>query len=51
MFVTKTVVQAFSWAVMGLAITGAACGQVAVPKIGDGSIVRDMQPLVSRGTC
>ncbi|MEJ7590026.1 MAG: PDZ domain-containing protein [Planctomycetaceae bacterium] len=35
--------NAFSWAVMGFALTGAAYGQVAVPDIADGSIIRDGQ--------
>lgn len=43
MDVRNTVVNSFSWAVMGFALTGAAYGQVAVPDIGDGSIVRDGQ--------
>ena len=43
MVVRKTVVNSFSWAVMGFALTGAAYGQVVVPEIGDGSIIRDGQ--------
>ena len=43
MVVRKTAVNSLSWAVMGFAFTGAAYGQVAVPEIGDGSIIRDGQ--------
>ncbi len=43
MIVRKTVVNSFSWAVMGFALTNAAYGQVAVPQTGDGGIVRDGQ--------
>jgi len=43
MALRKTVVNSFSWAVMGFALTGAAYGQVAEPGITDGSIVRDGQ--------
>ncbi len=43
MVLRKTMVNSFSWAVMGFALTGAAYGQVAVPDIADGSIIRDGQ--------
>ncbi len=43
MFLRKTVENSFSLAVMGLALSGVAVGQVAVPGVGNANIGSDVQ--------
>jgi membrane-associated protease RseP (regulator of RpoE activity) len=43
MFFRKTVENSFSLAVMGLALSGVAVGQVAVPGVGNGNVGSDVQ--------
>jgi len=43
MFLRKTVENSFSLAVMGLALSGVAVGQIAVPGVGNGNVGSDVQ--------